>query len=240
MPHLDLVFVADDAWFPYGPRDDQDIEARVVGVIGDLVDQIDPIAVVVACHTASTLVLGPLRERVSIPVVGTVPAIKPAARMTQSGVVAVLATEGTIRRDFTRSLIDEFAVDCHVRLIGSSLLATYAEAELRGEPVSDQAIRVELDPAFVELDQGRTDHVVLACTHYPILLDRLVELAPWQVNWIDPAPAIARRLAEMVDGTPTGDGSGFAVQTSGRPWSDPLVHRLEEIGLSPVVGKGGI
>ena len=238
LPRLDLVFVADDAWFPYGPRTDSDIISRVTGLLGNIVERIDPSAVIVACNTASTLVLSPLRERLSIPVVGTVPAIKPAAELTQSGVIGVLATEGTIRRDFTRSLIDEFAVDCHVRLVGSWLLATYAEAELKGEPVSDDALGVEIEPAFIELEKGRTDQIVLACTHYPLLLNRMVALAPWQVNWVDPASAIARRLGEVVGGLAAGGGSGYAIRTSGRSWNGRLSDRLKRLGLSPITRKG--
>lgn len=233
MPELSIRFVADDAWFPYGPRADEEIVSRVVSVIGDLVDRFDPAAVVVACHTASTLVLKPLRARFAMPIVGTVPAIKPAAAQTRSGVIGVLATEGTIRRDFTKALIAEFAADCHVRLVGSANLARYAEAELAGEPVSDAAILAEIAPAFIEAGGGRTDQLVLACTHYPLLLDRLERLAPWPVGWIDPAPAIARRLGDVIRGLDVGTGEGVAAKTSGTPWPAPVAAYLETLGLSP-------
>jgi glutamate racemase len=236
MPDVAIRFVADDAWFPYGPRSDEEIVARVVTVVGDLVERFDPAAVVVACHTASTLVLTPLRARLSIPIVGTVPAIKPAAEQTRTGVIAVLATEGTIRRDFTKALIRAFAADCHVRLVGSANLASYAEAELAGEPVSDAAILAEIAPAFIETGKGRTDQIVLACTHYPLLLGRLERLAPWPVGWIDPAPAIARRLADVTGDRDLGSGEGLAMRTSGRPWPAPMAARLRSLGLTP--GEG--
>ncbi len=231
MPDLAIRFVADDSWFPYGPRADEEIVSRVVGVIGDLVERFDPAAVVIACHTASTLVLKPLRARFAMPIVGTVPAIKPAAERTRSGVIGVLATEGTIRRDFTKALIAEFAADCHVRLVGSANLAGYAEAELAGEPVADAAILAEIAPAFIETGEGRTDQVVLACTHYPLLLDRLQRLAPWPVGWIDPAPAIARRLGDVIRGLDVGIGGGLAMRTSGAPWPAPVAAYLDALGL---------
>lgn len=239
LPDQSLVFVADDAWFPYGPRPDGDIIARVDEVIGRMMDRMDPAAVVIACNTASTLVLEPLRAKYKIPIVGTVPAVKPAAEQTRSGVIAVLATDGTIRRDYTRALIDEYAKTCHVRLVGSAMLASYAESELRGEPVADGAIRAEIRPAFVELEQGRTDQIVLACTHYPLLLDRFRRLEQWPVNWIDPSPAIARRLGDIV-GKEDGTFEGHAIRTSGRPWPNPVVNHLQELGLMPVAGKRGV
>ncbi len=161
------------------------------GLIAALIGEFAPDAVVIACNTASTLVLPPLRARFSLPFVGTVPAIKPAAERTRSGVVSVLGTCGTIRRDYTRGLIDSFARSCHVRLVGSANLAAFAEAHMRGEAVDDAAILAEIAPAFVEQDGRRTDTIVLACTHYPFLLDHFRRLAPWPVEWIDPAPAIA-------------------------------------------------
>ncbi len=125
---------------------------------------------VVACNTASTLVLGPLRARFSdLPFVGTVPAIKPAALASRSRLLSVLATPGTVARDYTRGLIREFAGDCEVTLVGSRRLAGLAERALRGEPVADTDIAAEIAPAFVERDGRRTDQIVLACTHFPLL-----------------------------------------------------------------------
>lgn len=240
IPDQDIVFVADDAWFPYGSRGDDEIVNRVLSVVGDVADRIDLAAIVIACNTASTLVLEPLRARFTVPIVGTVPAIKPAAEQTKTGVIGVLATEATIRRDFTKGLINSFAKDCHVRLVGSAMLASYAEAELREEPVQDQAILGEIKQAFIELPQGRTDQIVLACTHYPLLLDRLVRLAPWPVNWIDPAPAIARRLGDVLGGKAGGEGNNYAIRSSGRVWPAPLAARLKELGLLPLKGKAKV
>ena len=232
LPAAEMIYVADDAGFPYGEWEDQALSDRIVGLVGDLVGRFAPEAVVIACNTASTLVLPPLRAAWSIPFVGTVPAIKPAAERTRSGLVSVLATPGTIRRDYTRGLIDSFARDCHVRLVGSSELAPLAEAHMRGEAVDDAAVRAEIAPAFLEKDGRRTDAVVLACTHYPFLLPLFERLAPWPVEWVDPAPAIARRVV-AVAGEGAGRGPGSAWLTSGKAWPESLVPVLAEIGLAP-------
>jgi len=231
LPGADIVYVADDAGFPYGEWEDAALTGRVVGLIADLIAAHKPDVVVIACHTASTLVLPPLRARFDLPIVGTVPAVKPAAERTKSGVVAVLGTYGTIRRDYTRGLIDQFAGECHVRLVGSGNLAPYAEQVMRGEAVADEAIRAEIAPAFVEKEGRRTDMVVLACTHYPFLLSHFERLAPWPVTWIDPAPAIARRVAAVSGGQGPGAGEGRAILTSGKAWLPALAGHLRRLGL---------
>jgi glutamate racemase len=236
-PDAEIVYVADDAGFPYGDWEDAALTDRVVGLVTALIAEHRPDAVVIACNTASTLVLPPLRARFDLPFVGTVPAVKPAAERTRSGIVAVLGTYGTIRRDYTRGLIDQFAKECHVRLVGSGNLASYAERHMRGEAVDDAAILAEIAPAFIEEAGRRTDIVVLACTHYPFLLPEFERLAPWPVAWIDPAPAIARRVAAVTGGMGTGAarGAGIALLTSGKAWPSALTGQLRRLGLEPQV-----
>ena len=238
LPGADITYVADDAGFPYGEWEEAALSERVVGLIADLIGQFHPDAVVIACHTASTMVLPPLRARFALPFVGTVPAIKPAAERTRSGLVSVLGTYGTIRRDYTRGLIESFAQTCHVRLVGSGNLAPYAERHMRGERVDDDAILAEIAPAFIEYAGRRTDMVVLACTHYPFLLSHFRRLAPWPVEWIDPAPAIARRVVAVTGaegrGGPAGPGSAFL--TSGKAWPPALGPILIAMGLVPTGG----
>ncbi len=203
-PDSHFVYVADDVFFPYGHHGDDEIIARVVPLIGELIAAHAPDLVVIACNTASTLVLSLLRERYAVPFVGTVPAIKPACAQSSSKRVTVLGTSGTVSREYTRALIRDFAGDCEVTLVGSTRLAALAEAALSGVEVADAELAAELAPCFRgEGEAARTDTVVLACTHYPLLLDRLVRLAPWPVAWIDPAPAIARRVAVLL-GPPGG------------------------------------
>lgn len=228
VPSLDLVYLADDAHFPYGEQAAEPLLDQIVTTIAGAIDDLRPDAVVIACNTASTLVLPPLRDRFDIPFVGTVPAIKPAAQATRSGLISVLATPGTVQRDYTRALIDEFAANVSVTLVGAPRLAGLAEDVLNNVPVADDAILLEIAPCFVETDQRRTDHVVLACTHFPLLLNDLVRLAPWPVTWIDPSLAIARRVADIV-ATPHSNVPGHREYrlTSERPWNLP-VSRISE------------
>ena len=216
------VYVADDAFFPYGHHSEQAIIARVVPLIGELIAAHVPDLVVIACNTASTLVMSYLRERYAVSFVGTVPAIKPACAQSKTKRVSVLGTKGTIQREYTKGLIRDFALGCEVTLVGSGELAALAEAALSGNEVSDRDISAEILPCFVgasEALSARTDAIVLACTHYPLLLDRLVRLAPWPVNWIDPAPAIARRVSDLLGkpGVDVDHSSAEMIFTSKRP-----------------------
>ncbi|MCA6110360.1 glutamate racemase [Bradyrhizobium cenepequi] len=217
-PDAHYVYVADDAFFPYGHHSEEEIIARVVPLIGELIRSHAPDLVVIACNTASTLVMSHLRDAYDLPFVGTVPAIKPACASSKTKRVSVLGTKGTVKREYTRKLIHDFGQGCEVTLVGSSELASLAEAALSGQEVRDVDIAAELAPCFVD-GAARTDTVVLACTHYPLLLDRLVKLALWPVDWIDPAPAIARRVSDLLG--PPGDSRDEAGAemffTSNRP-----------------------
>jgi glutamate racemase len=219
-PDAHYIYVADDAFFPYGHHGEEEIIARVVPLVGELIARHSPALVVIACNTASTLVMSHLRSAYSVPFVGTVPAIKPACASSRTKRVSVLGTKGTVKREYTRRLIDDFAQGCDVTLVGSAELASLAESALSGNDVRDQDIAAELAPCFVGDGGNRTDTVVLACTHYPLLLDRLKRLAPWPVDWIDPAPAIARRVSDLL-GSPAGRESDQAgaeiIFTSRRP-----------------------
>ena len=217
-PQADYIYVADDAAFPYGAIEEAALVARVVALMGELIDAHRPDLVVIPCNTASTIVLPELRKKFALPFVGTVPAIKPACAASVTRRVSVLGTEATVRREYTRALIRDYAGDCQVTLVGSKHLASYAEDDLAGAPVSDTALREEIAPAFVD-DGKLTDTIVLACTHYPLLLERLHKLASWPVNFIDPAPAIARRVSELLGPSPPSGvpGSTTAIFTSGRP-----------------------
>jgi glutamate racemase len=146
----------------------------------------------------------------------------------------VLATPGTVKRAYTRDLIQSFAQQCHVRLVGSENLARMAEAYIRGETVSDQAVLAEIDQCFVETDGRKTDIVVLACTHYPFMANMFRRLAPWPVDWLDPAEAIARRARSLVPYLADAvhpESFDFYVFTSGNP--DFATKRLMQgFGLS--------
>lgn len=201
MPEAQLVYTADNAAFPYGGWEQGHLVQRILHVAGQLIDAAKPDLVVVACNTASTIALAELRARFVLPFVGTVPAIKPAAAQTKSGVIGVLATPGTVKREYTQALINDFAGDCKVVLHGAAGLAALAERTLQGEPIDLDELRQEVLPAFAEFDGRKTDVVVLGCTHYPLLAAEIASVAPWPVTLIDPSAAIARRVGDVADET---------------------------------------
>ena len=237
MPGRRLIYVADDAAFPYGGWAEPALAEHVRALFRALVARWRPCLAVIACNTASTLVLAELRaDHPGVPFVGTVPAIKPAAERTASRLISVLATPGTVRRAYTDALIRSFAAHARVTLVGSGRLASLAEESLRGREVGDEAIRAEIAPCFVEAAGARTDIVVLACTHYPFLANRFRKLAPWPVDWLDPAEAIAARAASLLSpvmppAVAEGElGPDLAVFTAGLP-DGATLNLLRGFGL---------
>ncbi len=240
-PDARYIYAADDAAFPYGRLSEAELVARVLTVMGRLMALHHPDLVVIACNTASTLVLPHLRTQFPVPFVGTVPAIKPAALASRTRHISVLATPGTVARDYTIDLVRAYAADCRVTLVGSQRLAALAEAELKGLPAPDAAILAEIGPCFVSTPQGRTDTIVLGCTHYPLLRARLEALAPWPVALIDPAPALARRVVQLagpplIGHEPGEDEEGaIALFTSGRQPPAVMTAALAARGLTRIV-----
>ncbi len=198
LPQQHFVYVADDDAFPYGDWDEEPLKQRMIGLFGEFISRWKPEIMVIACNTASTLGIHALREAYPEQVfVGTVPAIKPAAERTVSGLVSVLATPGTVQRQYTRDLVSDYASKCDVNLVGSTKLAALAETYLRGGFADEESVSREIEPCFVEREGKRTDIVVLACTHYPFLANRMRKMAKWPVDWIDTSEAIARRAASL-------------------------------------------
>ncbi len=242
-PDADYIYLADDAAFPYGALSEHGLIARVQAVLDAAIAEHAPDIVVIACNTASTLVLPPLRAAYpALPFVGTVPAVKPAAERSRSQMISVLATPGTVARDYTRGLIETHAGHCRVTLVGSQPLASIAEAEMKGEAVDGEKIAREIAPCFVEENRARTDTIVLACTHYPLLQDYFTRLAPWPVEWIDPAPAIARRVDAVLsekyklDPTARNTKAGRAIFTSGKRPLASLEKALLKLRLRALDG----
>ncbi len=241
-PDAHCIYAADDAGFPYGRLTEAALVGRVAEVMTRLIGQLAPDAIVIACNTASTLVLPHLRAAYPrIPFVGTVPAIKPAAAQSRSKMISVLATPGTVARDYTRELVRTYAAHCEVTLVGSDRLAAVAEAFMKGEKPADADILAEISPCFVESGAARTDCIVLACTHYPLLLAELKRLAPWPVTWIDPAEAIARRVDHvlgeefgMAGGRPA-PGAHCALFTAGIAPAAALKEALAARGIGKIV-----
>jgi glutamate racemase len=214
IPEATLVYAADNAAFPYGAWDEAALVQRIRSVMAQLIDVAKPDVVVVACNTASTIALADLREHFTLPFVGTVPAIKPAAAQTKTGVIGVLATPGTVKREYTQLLIQNFAAKCDVVLHGAPRLAQMVEQKLGGGSVDLDELKAEISPVFVEREGLRTDVVVLGCTHYPLMTEEFRVVAPWPVTYIDPAPAIARRVADVAEETPRATEQGIAHGTA--------------------------
>ena len=232
LPRRRVVYVGDDAGFPYGGREPAALVARASALFERYVGAFDPELAIVACNTASTSIMPALRERFALPIVGTVPPIKPAAERTASGRVTVLATPGTVARPYVAELVRRHAGDVDVTLVGSTRLARMAERHMQGHVVDARELADEIAPCFVDEGGRRTDIVVLGCTHYPFLVHEMRKLAPWPVDWLEPAEAIARRALSLIGGSDAWDTrEDVAIMTSGLP-PPPLEKLLAGFGLA--------
>ena len=195
LPTAPLVYAADSAGYPYGTKRPAEIEARVPALLGRLAERFDPELIVIACNTASTIALDAVRGALDLPVVGTVPAIKPAAELSKSRTIGVLGTEATVRQPYVDRLSSQFASDCTVVRHGSAELVEFAESKLRGETGPAGACRRALDGLFEQPGGDRIDTIVLACTHFPLVEEELAAAAPRPVRFVDGKEGIARRTA---------------------------------------------
>ena len=209
LPELAISYLADSGGFPYGAMTPERLSGRLLALLPPLAEAQRCAAVVLACNTASTIALAALREQLALPVVGVVPPIKPAAGQSKSRAIGLLATPATARGAYVDELIARFAADCTVVRVSASDLAAMAEAKCRGEPVDMTALRAILAPLFGP-DAPPVDAVALGCTHYPLLLDELRAVAPPQVAWLEPGPAVARRLQEVLAALPADEGDSSA------------------------------
>ena len=232
LPQASLVYVADSAGFPYGTKSEGEIAARVPALLGRLAERYDPRLIVIACNTASTIALQHVRAALDVPIVGTVPAIKPAAEISATRVIGVLGTDATVRQPYVDDLAARFAGDCTVLRHGSAALVELAEAKLRGELVDPGAYRVAITGLFDQPGGERIDVVVNACTHFPLVVDELAAAAPHPVRFVDGAAGIARRVAHL---------------TAGQEWSASPKHRAvftrfgdAERRLAPALARYGI
>jgi glutamate racemase len=198
LPHAPLVYAADSAGYPYGTRRAAEIEARVPAVLGRLAERFDPQLAVIACNTASTIALDAVRFALDLPVVGTVPAVKPAAALSKTRAIGVLGTEATVRQPYLERLVQEFASDCIVVRHGSAELVDLAEAKLRGEDTDPLAYRRILQALFDRAGGGEIDTIVLACTHFPLVERELAAASPRPIRFVDGKEGIARRTAWLL------------------------------------------
>jgi len=234
LPNAPIVYAADSAGYPYGTKPESEIASRVPALLGRLVERFQPRLVVIACNTACTIALDHVREALDVPVVGTVPAIKPAAERTKTGVIGVLGTEATVRQPYVDALAKQFASHCTILRFGSPQLVALAEAKLAGEPVSVDEVRQAALPLFEQQDGGEMDTVVLACTHFPLLADELREAFPG-LSWVDGGEGIARRIVHLTSEQPgpAEYPGGIAIFTGGPP-RHTLLSGLAEFGLTDV------
>ncbi len=233
LPNAPIVYAADSAAFPYGKRTEAELATRVPALLGRLVERFRPRLAVIACNTASTIALDHARAALDIPVVGTVPAIKPAAELSKSRVIGVLGTEATVRQPYVDDLAARFAADCAVIRHGSPELVELAEAKLAGEQISVEDVRVAIAPMTEQPEGEKMDVMVLACTHFPLLAEEIAAAFP-AIAQVDGGPGIARRIAYLTQGQewPAKPYGGMAVFTSTPPAS--LAVALSTFALNEV------
>ncbi|AGH48541.1 MULTISPECIES: glutamate racemase [Sphingomonadales] len=236
LPRAPIVYAADNGGFPYGTKSEAEIAARVPALLGRLVERYNPRLVVIACNTASTIALGAVRAALDLPVVGTVPAIKPAAEQSRTRAIGVLGTNATVRQPYVDDLSARFAGDCLVLRHGSARLVELAEAKLRGEPTA-AADYAEVMAGLVDQPGGdRIDTVVLACTHFPLVEAELAAASPRPLAFVHGGDGIARRIAHLTEGQewPQSPPPGIALFTA--PFEVPagLVAGLAAHGLEDI------
>ncbi|MEA3043669.1 MAG: glutamate racemase [Sphingomonadales bacterium] len=217
LPAAPIVYAADSAGFPYGTRSAAEIAARLPALLGRLAERYHPALIVIACNTASTIALDAVRAALDLPVVGTVPAIKPAAALSKTRAIGVLGTEATIVQPYVDRLAAAFAADCTIIRHGSAELVALAEAKLRGEATDPAACARILAGLLGRPGGERIDTIVLACTHFPLLQTELAAAAPRPLAFVDGNQGIARRTAFLARDLawPAGPGEGIAVFTGG-------------------------
>ncbi|MEA1013190.1 glutamate racemase [Sphingosinicella sp. LY1275] len=241
MPNAPIVYVADSAGYPYGTRSEVEIAARVPALLGRLAERFDPELIVIACNTASTIALDSVRAALDVPIVGTVPAIKPAAALSKSRVIGVLGTNATVRQPYVDRLTREFAADCTVIRHGSAELVDLAEAKLRGEPTDRAAYARILDGLLAQPGGERMDTIVLACTHFPLVEEELAAAAPRPIAFVDGKEGIARRTAWLTRDHrwPETPEPGVAVFTRWTPAVEAYRPGLAAFGLERMIALSG-
>src|ERR1051325_1793023 len=240
LPNAPIVYAADEAGFPYGTKSTAELTERVPALLGRLAQRYDPALIVIACNTASTTALDAVRATLDLPVVGTVPAIKPAAAISKSRAIGVLGTDATIVQPYVDRLAEEFASDCSVIRHGSAELVELAEARLRGEATEPSAYARILNDLLSRPGGERIDTVVLACTHFPLVQDALAAAAPRPLAFVDGNRGIARRTAWLLRDRrwPDSPGQGIAVFTGpvekALPYRQGLAaYRLDRVESLP-------
>lgn len=229
-----IVYVADSAGYPYGTKSADEIASRVPALLGRLAERFDPELIVIACNTASTIALDAVRAALDLPIVGTVPAIKPAAEQSKTRVIGVLGTEATVQQPYVDMLSRQFASDCTVLRHGSAELVDLAEAKLRGVDIDPQAYAGILAGLLDQPGGDRMDTVVLACTHFPLIEEELADAASRPLTFLHGGDGIARRTAWLTREVqwPSDPGEGVAVFTRWTPETEAYRDCFARYGLA--------
>ncbi len=235
LPQAPVIYGADLAGIPYGPKTEAEVAARVAGLLGRLAERFHPRLICIACNTASTIALGMVRDVLETPIVGTVPAIKPAAAMTQTGTIGLLGTAATIRQAYVDNLEAEFARGKLLLRHAAPELVEAAELKLRGG-TPDPAIFTRAAEGLRGQPGGDAiDTVVLACTHFPLVQDELAAAFGNKVQFIDGAQGIARRIAYLTQGQSFDrQDDNFVIVTGNEQDSAPLLGGLERYGIGRI------
>ncbi len=199
LPHISLSYASDNGFFPYGEKGEDELVERVHKLVDALVAITTPDIIVIACNTASTVALPRVRRHFDTPIVGVVPAIKPAALESQSKIIGLVGTPGTVNRAYTDTLISQYAPDCMIIKVGSTALVQLAEKKLRGAKIDQNEIKEALSPLIKHPLYMSVDTIVLACTHFPLLKAELLAAIPQRIHWLDSGKAIANRVAYLID-----------------------------------------
>ena len=235
LPQASVVYVADSAGFPYGTRSEAEIAARVPALLGRLAERYHPRLIVIACNTASTIALAHVRAALDVPIVGTVPAIKPAAALSRTRTIGVLGTDATVRQPYVDDLAARFAADCRVIRYGSAELVALAEAKLHGETVDPARYAAVLDGLLGQPGGEAIDVVVNACTHFPLVAENLAAAAPRPLAFVDGSDGIARRVRHLTEGQDWPDAvEGVAVFTRLGDAERALAPALARYGLAAI------
>ena len=236
LPKAPIVYVADFAGLPYGSKTEIQITARVAGLLGRLVERYQPRLVTIACNTASTIALNEVRAAIDVPIVGTVPAIKPASERTKTGVIGLLGTAATVRQRYVDQLEAEFATNMTLLRHAAPELVHAAEAKMRGEAVDPQIYADAMSGLTSQRGGDQLDVVVLGCTHFPLLQDELLAAAPG-MGFVDGAAGIARRIAHLTDGQAwlSEPSAGIFVTTGPVTEAEPLRPALANFGISKIL-----
>ncbi len=195
LPDEDIIYFADNGFFPYGARPRAEVMARARTITSMLLDEGAKL-IVVACNTATSAAIAQLRaEWPHVPFVGTEPALKPAAARTLAGRVALLVTPGTARGEKLAALIDRYGAEVHVETVEAPGLAALVEA---GEVASDAA-RGAVRGYVARVKSTGADVLVLGCTHYAFLRPLFEEEAGDGLAVIEPSAAVAGQVRRLLD-----------------------------------------